>query len=502
MNIRTSFLRGATELGVGQAITQVCTFVRGVIVARLISPENFGIAAMFVMTYSMLEMMSHLAADVFLVQAPDGNDPRLQRSAQAVQASRGLTNAAVLFAIAIPIARLFGVPQAAWSLQVLAVVPLMRGFIHLDVNRVQREMRFGPTIAADITASVLSAVAALPIVLWRRDYSAMLWLLILQTAAYVFVTHFTATRAYAWAWDRVHARRILSFGWPLLLNGILMYGIFQGDRLVIGSAPRLFANNRYTLSDLGIYSAAFGLTMASAMFMVNLTTQLFLPILSRVQSERGRFNRRYAACCHIVCILSSLLVIPFMAVGSWMIQVVYGVKYAPAGAFIGWISAMFGIRLVRVAPTLAAIALGDTRNSMLSNLVRTIALAGVITTAAMNGRLCWIAASGCGGELAALLTCVWRLNRLHRVPLDSLVKPLGVSAVGISVGAVLAFVLRSSGVVFAAVAAIVVSAATAGIMIVTLPALSRDVKSFISKRNSSGPGEDAPCTAVTPNLSA
>ena len=69
---------------------QGLSFVRNIIVARLISPQDFGIAATFAITMSLLEMISDLAADRLIIQAKDGEDPQLQATAQLWQFTRGL----------------------------------------------------------------------------------------------------------------------------------------------------------------------------------------------------------------------------------------------------------------------------------------------------------------------------------------------------------------------------------------------------------------------------
>jgi len=115
-------------------------------------------------------------------------------------------------------------------------VPLISGFTHFDKSRVQRDMKFGPSVWVDVSSNVLVMVAALPLALWLRDYSAMLWVLVLQSAAVTAASHCVAERHYGWAWDRRYARKILAFGWPLIVNGLLMFLIFEGDRFVIGAA--------------------------------------------------------------------------------------------------------------------------------------------------------------------------------------------------------------------------------------------------------------------------
>ena len=415
--------RGGLKLGFSQAFVQGCSFIRNVIVARLISPEDFGIAATFAMTFFLLEMISNLAADVLLVQAPDGDQPEFQKSAQALHAFRGTVNAAIIFVLAGPIANLFGVPQARWAFHCLALLPLCKALNHLDNNRLQREMNFGPQIASDIGSNLLVTLLALPLGLWLRDYSLMLWLLIAQVASFMILSHLMAKRRYAWAWHADYVKRIVAFGWPLLINGLLMYVIFQGDRFIIGASKRLFAHSTYTLTDLGIYSVAFGLTMAPTMLVANVSTQLFLPLLSRAQEMKEQFERRYAGCSELMSLVAAAIAIPFILAGGWAVTLVYGAKYAAAAGFIGWLGAMWALRILRVAPTLAAMARGDTRNSMVSNMARTIALAGILFVAATGRPLVWVAICGFVGELLALTVCLWRLQREHGVSSRIALKP-------------------------------------------------------------------------------
>ena len=328
MSSHRSILRGGAALSAGQLVSQACSFVRSVILGRLISPTNFGIAATFAMTFWLLDMISNLAADTLLIQSKEGDEPSFENTAHLWQAGRGVANALVLFAVAGPASRLFGDPQAKWAFQVLAVVPLISGFTHYDKSRVQREMKFGPAVLVDISSSVFVTLAALPLAWWLRDYSAMLCVLVLQSAVTVVASHLVAKRRYGWAWDRRHAKQILAFGWPLIINGFLMFLIFEGDRFVIGAANRLFGRTTYSLADLGVYSIAFGLTMAPTMLMIKITSSLFLPVLSKVQDLRAKFNQRYFSCSQALALMATVISIPFIVAGGWIVTLVYGQKYA------------------------------------------------------------------------------------------------------------------------------------------------------------------------------
>lgn len=463
MTIRTSILHGAFKLGSGQVVVQVCSFVRSVILARLISPEDFGIAATFAMTFSLLEMVSNLSVQSLLVQAPDGDAPRFQATGHLLLVFRGLLNAALLLVLALPLSSLFGVPQAWWAFCWIAAIPLLRGFSHLDLCRYQRNMRFAPQVVVDIVSSFLVTLLAWPIAARLRDYSAMLWLLLLQSAVQAIGSHIVAERRYVWTWDQDYARRFISFGWPLLVNGLLMYGILQGDRFIIGASGRLFPNSVYNLADLGIYSVAFSLTMAPSTLFTNMASALFLPVLARVQTEPEQFERRYKACVLTLALAGAMIAIPFIVVGSWIVPLIFGSKYAAAGAFIGWLGAMWGVRVFRTGPTQAALALGDSRNSMIANIARSTALIGVLVSAATGRGLTSIAVCGLLGEVLATGVCLWRLSVKHHVPMKLSLTPFSVCSIAIALA--LVFDLGAFGWMISTLIGVVILIACAGTML-------------------------------------
>src|SRR6056297_3280145 len=94
------YLKGGLLLSGGSMLSAGCSFARNIIIARLISVEDFGIAATFALTMSLIEMASNLALDRLLVQAPDGDSPHMLATGHAFQVFRGVLSAIALFALA------------------------------------------------------------------------------------------------------------------------------------------------------------------------------------------------------------------------------------------------------------------------------------------------------------------------------------------------------------------------------------------------------------------
>lgn len=423
MNAR-GYVRSGMVLTVGSVASTVCSFARNIVIARLLGVEDYGIAAIFVIAVSMIERMSYIGLDRFIVQNVDGDDERVQAVAHAFQVARGVAGAALLFLLAGPIAAAFGVPEVAPAFRWFALFPLIRGFAHLDLARLQRAMRFKALVLTDLAPQVITLAIAAPIALWIGDYRVILFVYLVQVACFVATSHMLAERRFAVAWDGALLRRMVVFGWPLLINGMLMFGILQGDRVVVGSA--------LTITDLGWYSAAFTLLMAPTVVLTRVLQSYFLPLLSSVQDDAAMYAKRAAGAGQACLGAGAAFAAGAMICGDDLLVLMYGSKYAPAAAVVPWLAAMQGVRIFRNAQNVAAIGRADTKNPMYANIVRSVSLVLAVLAVVLGFGVEGVAASGLIGEC---LAAVWA-QRLLKTRLGLSWAPIragvGVSLIGLT----------------------------------------------------------------------
>jgi O-antigen/teichoic acid export membrane protein len=464
-------LRGAAVLLAGQVAGQVLGFVRNLVVAHLISVKDFGIAATFALTVTLLNMIGDLSVDKMLVQAPDGNQPKAQAAAQFVMFVRGLLAGAILFLAAGPIASAFDIPEVAWAFQMMAAVPVIRGFAHLDVRRYQREMRFMPSTVHDVAPQVVCTIAAVLLAVWLGDYRCLLYASLLQEAAAVLSSYWLAERRYAWSRDPELVRRLMVFGWPLMINGFLMFVMVQGDRMVVSAS--------YSLDELGAYSLAFLLTMIPTAMLMRVLNSILLPVLSRAQNDQELYVRRTRLCARGVALLTAMFAVPLVAGGGVVILWLYGTKFSVAATVISWLAAMQAVRLLRATPTLSAMARADTFNSMMSNVWRSVALGAMAFAAWMRADLEWVAAAGVLGEILALVYCVARLSKKQSVPWTVTMSPALLILASAAAGLAATKLLPAGLPLFAV--AILLQIATAGALLAVYPDLRRTVRESVTE---------------------
>lgn len=404
-----SVLRSGSVLFASHAGAALLSFLRNVIVARALGVEEFGIASTFAVIFTLVETATDTGLEKLIVRDPQGEDQRFLGTMHSIFAIRGAIAAIAMVLLAGPFARYMGLEEITWAYQVLALAPLIRGFVHFDIYRMQRQMRFGGLVAATLAGPIMGLAVVVIGALFVRDFQIVLWALIGFQFAFMVASHFKAERPFRFNLDWEVAHRSIRFGLPLLLNGMLMFAILQGDRLIIGG--------EIGVEVLGWFSVAWLLVSTPAFVLINTIRSLFLPKLSEEVAEHGLDEARVTGTVEAACFAAIWLITGFFVLGPFVLLLVYGSEFAEALTVLQLIAVAFGFRLVTASNTTIALAGDDTPGPLIAGIVRTLFLP-LAFLAAVNGygavTLAWIAMTG---EFASALAGSWRLAAKLKVNL-------------------------------------------------------------------------------------
>lgn len=404
----------------GNAAASLLTLVRTLVIAHMIPVEDFGIAATFAVVIAVVEMASTLGLQAQIVQARDGDDPRFQAALQGFQLLRGLVLAVVLFLLAGPVADFLKLPEVAWAYRLMAVVPILNSLVHLDIHRLNRRMTYGPMIATGVLSNLVALASVWPLTAWFGDWRAMLGTILIQAAVAPLVAGILAERPFRAALDLATMRRSVAFGWSIFLNGMLLFLVFHGDRLIVGRV--------LGMEPLAIFSMGLTLLVTPALVFVNSALNLFLPLLSKTDPTttegRARFQHLAALSIELHLAFGVALVLGAAALGDWLVHLLLGAKYAALAPLLPWIALSQALRIVKDSPAAAILARAHTSNAAYSNLLRIAALPAAWLLAVRTGAVEAVVAAIIVGEGAAALANYGLLRWRTGVRLRDLAVPL------------------------------------------------------------------------------
>lgn len=405
-------MRKALFILSGNAAASLLLLARNLIVARMISVSDYGIASTFAMAMAIVEMASSLGLQQQIVQAKEGEDPRFQAALQGFQVLRGLISSVVLFVIAEPLARFLDIAEVAWAYQILAVVPLLNALQHFDIHRLNRQMRFGPLLLTGTLPSAAALAMTWPLAAWFGDWQVMLWSLLAQAVLGVVISQILAERPYRLAFDPTIMANSLHFGWPLLINAGLMFLVFQGDKLIVGRV--------LGMETLAVFSMGVTLTVTPTLVLAKSAQNLFLPRLSRLAPGDG-FSRTALQTLQVVSLSSLLFVLLVLLLGGPVLTLLLGQKYASLAPLLAWFALGQGLRVMKAGPAIVALARGQTANAMAANWLRVMSLPLAWWAVGQGGGILSVLGIALAGEGAGLVVSIWLLLRRSDLPVRRVV---------------------------------------------------------------------------------
>lgn len=404
MSLTDISLQGALLFG-GMGLAQLLSFARNAILGHTLSPHDFGVAASITLMLQTVETLSDLGHDRLIVQAEDGDSARFLATTHTISLLRGILLALVLFALAPLAARFFAVSEAESAFAMIALVPLIKGAMHLDSRRAQRRLDNRPQMLIEAVPQAIALVLTLPAVRYFSGFEAVVALAIIQAVTATLLARYLASSPYRAGFDQDIARRLLIFGWPILLSALPLAAVYQGDRAIIGRLAGMEA--------LAAYSAAFMITMVPGLLAARAGHSLMLPVFASTLRDGRRLSSRFAALTEATTVFAALYLSVFIVSGGQLLPLAFGSAYSGYDGLIAVLAAMWAMRMIQAVPGMALMAAGHTKPFLVAGLIRAVALPGALYAAVHGSPLWVIAAAGCAGELASLLYISFRLERLQ-----------------------------------------------------------------------------------------
>lgn len=273
-------VRGAAVTSAGQGARLAIQLASVVILARLLSPADFGLFAMVMSIAGIAEVFRDFGLSQAAVQAPVLTKEQ-RDNLFWINAATGAALAVLVFLSSWAIAALYGHPELTPLAQLASIAFLFNGLATQFRASLNRMLRFGALAQTDVFAAL--AGLGLGIVLALAGFGP--WSLVWQFVGAAFVT-LVLVVAFARWWPGRPRRDtaigpFVRFGWNMVAVQMVTYVGNNVDTVIIGT--------RFGAAQLGIYNRAFSLVMRTTNQLRAPITSVAVPVLSRLQHEGTRY---------------------------------------------------------------------------------------------------------------------------------------------------------------------------------------------------------------------
>ena len=409
----------------------VASFARGVLLARMLGPTDYGLAVILITIGAGLDLLTDGGVDQYVVRSRFGYRRDILAAAQAWRLISSLIAACVVVALALPMAIVVNAPELAPAIAALALPTTLRGFVNLAIKVQQREHRFDKEAAVDVIRSAAEFATLLAAALLLRSHWAVVAGLTANALAQVVASIALSDGRPAISPGKRPRRLIARFSLPVTWNAAILFLATQADRLVIAHALEP--------AKLALYAAACAIGQAAATLLSRIISRLFLPIFGAATVGLPA-KRRQADRLTLAALAGSFTVAVGLALAvPPLVPLIYGPGFADVRLIVLVSAALQMVQIEQAWLTTLMVGAGATHRFPLITGVRAASLPLILPLLWRLQDMLLVPFALLVGATASLAISYATLARLAVVSPRIAVVALARSAAAIVVVAILIF---------------------------------------------------------------
>lgn len=305
----------------GQATRLVLHTGSTMVLARLLTPADFGLIAMVSAVTGFVGMFKDAGLSLATVQREQITHEQVS-ALFWINIALGLVVSLVTIALAPVVSWFYSEPRLTLITIALASTFVVGGATVQHEALLQRQMRFAALVAIQLLSLTAGIVTAIVIASIHQTY----WALISMSISAALVNAVAVWLVCPWVpslpkWTAGVAP-MLKFGGGLTGFNVVNYFARNLDNVLIGWW--------WGPGPLGVYSKAYALLMLPLRQVNAPIVSTAMPLLSRLVSQPSRYRRAYLRIHQAICVITMPLVVVLIVLADLVVVLFLGSQWAAA----------------------------------------------------------------------------------------------------------------------------------------------------------------------------
>lgn len=378
-SLKAQMARGMMWTAVGKYVGIVVQLVLSMILARLVSPEDFGVVAIAQIAINFVCILSDLGVGTAVIQNKTLTDKDLD----------SIFTFTILFATALSIvvvgvspfiAQYYDNQKLTPILIMISVAMLLNIIDTVPTSLFMKDKRFAFVAKRNLLFGVVGGVISITYAFMGGGCYALVLAPIIIAMCLLIVNLHQYPRHIDWHMHLEPIRKIFSFSVFQMLFNVVNYFSRNLDKLIIGKS--------LNMNELGYYQKSYQLMLMPLQNVTFVITPVLQPFLSDFQNDLNFISERYLKIIKFVATLSVPIGILLYFTGYEIIYMLFGenwISAVPAFEILAW-----SIPFQMVLSTTGSIFLAANKTNMLflNGCINTcVTVVGFIICAFLHGGL-------------------------------------------------------------------------------------------------------------------
>lgn len=298
-SLKQKTAKGVLWSSVEQFSVQIIQFVLGLIMARILSPHDYGLVGMILVFTSIAQTFVDSGFSNALIRKQNKTEVDYS-TAFYFNVIVGLVAYFILFFLSPFIARFYNEPLLELLTKAISINVFINSLGIVQRARYSIKVDFKTQAKATTTSVLISGIIGLWMAYSGYGVWAIVWQSVIRNGLNVLLLWIFAKWLPQLQFSWQSFREMWSFGYKLLLSGLI-------DR-IYGNIYQLIIGKVFSAQDLGNYTRAHQFASFPSSNINGIISRVTYPILSSIQDDDARLERVYRKYLR----LSAFVVFPLM----------------------------------------------------------------------------------------------------------------------------------------------------------------------------------------------
>lgn len=294
----------------------VCSMV---VLARLLTPEDFGLVALAGTAYSFFSLLGQFGFDIHLIQMQNA-DRSYYDSAWTANILVGLAIAAAMLLVARPAAIFFQDARIENVVYCFSVLSLAKGFENIGVVNFRKNLTFGGEFFYFVVPKIASVVIGVAAAIVLRTYWALVIGMLAAQITTLLYSHFSQPFRPRLSLSKVS--ELFSFTKWILGSRVLRYVTYSGVEIILGRLRGPQA--------VGLFGIASEVAHLPANEIAAPINRALFPSFSTIANDPARLRSAFGKVVAFTALIALPAALGIVAVSESLIYVVFGERWMPA----------------------------------------------------------------------------------------------------------------------------------------------------------------------------
>ena len=326
-NLRNKTLKGVGWTAAQSIVSHGVGFIIGVILARLLSPEAYGMVGMVMVVQAILGIFVDGNFGASLIRKPTVTEEDYNTMFW-MTVGMSIVAYAVLFATAPFLSRFFNAELTSLA-RVLGLTMVIGSLSAAQGTKMTKEINFKPFTYSQVISSILGGIAGVVcgfcgLGVWALVVQNML-ASILSVSYLCIVSHWKPS----FSFSAESAKYMWGFGWRLTLTNLIGAIWTRIYVLVVGKF--------YALEALGQYTRARSYAELLSVNLTNVVERVSYPALSNIQEDSKHMISVYRRMIKVTMFVTTVSLFFLAAIAKPFIVCLIGEKWLDAARYLPYI---------------------------------------------------------------------------------------------------------------------------------------------------------------------